>query len=108
MYTEIHVFPALFVQERSDKDSVVQRHSTGEYECKNEGKYLYSLCLLKVKIQEYWRNWGFGNITYVTVMVYFAYFESFIVYGNTHRPCYVSKGLITAAFGSCERFHIRA
>ena len=46
MYTEIHVFLALLVQERSYKDSVGHRHSTGEYEavsCKNEGKYLYCL-----------------------------------------------------------------
>ena len=35
--------------------------------------------------------------------VYFAYFESFIVYRNSRRPRYVSKK--TAAFGSCERFH---
>ena len=43
VYTEIHVFQALFVQEGSYEDSVGKRHSTGEYEalsCKNEGKYL--------------------------------------------------------------------
>ena len=32
---------------------------------------------------------GFVNCMYVIVMVYFAYFESFIVYRNTHRPRYV-------------------
>ena len=30
-------------------------------------------------------------VTYVIVAVYFAYFESFIVYRNTRRPRYVSK-----------------
>ena len=46
VYTEIHVFLALLVQERSYEDSVGQRHSAGEYEavsCKNEGEYLYRL-----------------------------------------------------------------
>ena len=32
MYTEIYVFLALLVQERSYEDSVGQRHSAGEYE----------------------------------------------------------------------------
>ena len=27
----------------------------------------------------------------VIVAVYFTYFESFIVYKNTRRPCYVSE-----------------
>ena len=34
---------------------------------------------------------GFGNFTYVIIAVYFAYFESFIMYKNTRRPRYVSK-----------------
>ena len=46
VYRKMHVFLALLVQERFYKDSVAQRHHTGEYEavsCKNEGKYLYHL-----------------------------------------------------------------
>ena len=44
VYTEINVFLALLVQERSYEDFAGQRHSAGKYEavsCKNEGKYLY-------------------------------------------------------------------
>ena len=42
VYTEIHVFLALLVQERFYEDSVGQRHLAGEYEAvQNEGKYLY-------------------------------------------------------------------
>ena len=40
LYTEIHLFLALVVQERSYEDSVEHRHSAREYEavsCKNEG-----------------------------------------------------------------------
>ena len=33
----------------------------------------------------------FCNFTYDIVAVYFAYFESFIVYKNTRRPRYVPK-----------------
>ena len=33
MYTEMHVFLALLVQERSYEDSVDQRHSAEEYSC---------------------------------------------------------------------------
>ena len=36
-------------------------------------------------------KWGFGNFMYVIVAVYFAYFESFIVYTNTRSPRYVSE-----------------
>ena len=46
VYTEMHVFLALLVQERSYEGSVGHRHSAGEYEavsCKNEGKYSYHL-----------------------------------------------------------------
>ena len=35
---------------------------------------------------------GFCNFTYVIVAVYFPIFERLIMYRNTRRPCYVSKG----------------
>ena len=38
--------------------------------------------------------------------MYFTAFESVIVSRNTHRPCYVSKGLIAAAFESSELLHL--
>ena len=37
------------------------------------------------------RNWQFSHFLYVIVAVYFMYFESFIVYKNIRRPCYVSE-----------------
>ena len=40
------------------------------------------------------------------IVVYFTYFDSFIVYRNTHRPCYVSKKLINPEFLSSESFHL--
>ena len=45
-------------------------------------------------------NHDLCNFTYVTVTVYFATFESLIVYRNTRRPCYCLKGLIAARFES--------
>ena len=32
---------------------------------------------------------GFWQFTYVIAVVYFTTFDSFIVYRNTHRPCYM-------------------
>ena len=46
---------------------------------------------------------GFGNFI---VTVYFTTFESVIMSRNTRRPCYVSKGLIAAAFESSEPLHL--
>ena len=43
---------------------------------------------------------------YVIVTVYFTTFESLIVYRNTRRPCYVSKGLMAAMFESSEPLHL--
>ena len=46
VYTEMHVFLALLVQERSYEDSVGHTHSAGEYKavsCKNAVKYLHHL-----------------------------------------------------------------
>ena len=45
---------------------------------------------------------GFCNFTYVIVVVYFITFESLIMYRDTRKIYYVSKGLIAAAFKSSE------
>ena len=42
------------------------------------------------------KNWGFVTFMYIIVAMHFAYFESLILYRNTHGPCYVLKRLITA------------
>ena len=92
------------MQETSYEDCVGQRHSAGEYEavsCKN-------ICIV-CEIGLFTEDGEIGGLAilciYVIVAVYFAYFESFIVYRNTRRPRYVSKRLINAALRSCERFH---
>ena len=48
---------------------------------------------------------GFCNFTYVIVAVYFATFESRIVYTciNTCRPCYMS---VAATFEGSEQLHL--
>ena len=46
VFTEMHVFLALLMQEMSYEDSVGLRDSAGEYEavsCKNKGRYSYRL-----------------------------------------------------------------
>ena len=94
VYTEIHVYLALRVQERSYENSVGQRHSTGEYEaasCKNEGCIVCEIGLLLKKKKKKKMMMGFWQIYVCHCAVYFAYFESFIMYKNTHRSRYVSK-----------------
>ena len=78
VYTEIHVFLALLMQKRSYEDSV----------CKGTLQGNMKLFHAKMKVKT---CTVCENFMYVIVAVYFAYFESFIVYKNTRRPRYVSK-----------------
>ena len=94
VYTEMHVFLALLVHERSYEDSVGQRHSAGEYQsvsCKMKVNTC-TVCEIGLLTEEEDAGQiGFCKLTYVIVTVYFTVFESVIVSGNTCRPCYVSK-----------------
>ena len=85
MYTEIHVFLALLVQQRSYEDSVRQRHSAGEYKSVHAKMKVNTctVCEIGLFTEEEDNDGEIGNFTYVIVAVCFANFESFIVYKNT-------------------------
>ena len=79
-----------------------QTHSSGEYEavsCKNEGKYTF--CEIGLCTEEEEKEEDGENGVWVIVAVYFAYFESFIVFVGHLMSI---KRLITAVFGSYQQF----
>ena len=64
VYTEMHVFLALFVQERSYEDSVRQRHSAGEYKAKI---LVYTVYEIGLSTEE-----DDGEIFFLRMSLYFA------------------------------------
>ena len=50
-----------------------------------------TVCEIGLSTEEKELGFEFGNFTYVIAVVYFAYNQSFIMYINTRRPCYVSE-----------------
>ena len=71
--------------------------SQGELEAVFLCKFIFSVCNIGLSTKEEKEDNGeigaFDNFTYIIVLVYFAYFKSFIIYIEVaiYRPCVVSK-----------------